>query len=104
MRALPHLRHQLDEHVADNQELLPHVFFGDVSRWANSRPASQKDDLQRLLSIVERRYEEGDSLTANLILVSFLENIDAGTVVERMLSPLLRADYLELFPDRLHSR
>jgi len=59
--------------------------------------------LQTLLSIVERRHKEGDPLTVNLILVSFLENIDAGTVGERMLSPLLRAEYLELFPDRVDS-
>ena len=32
---IPELRPMLDGHLRDNDgELLPHVFFGDVTRWA----------------------------------------------------------------------
>jgi hypothetical protein len=104
VRALPELQSQFDENVADNHVLLPHLFFGEVSQWANTRAASQKGDLQTLVSILDRRYLEGDPLTVNLILVSFLENLDAGTVVERMLSPRLAAEYEEFFPERSTSQ
>jgi hypothetical protein len=104
VRALPQLRSQFDENVADNDGLLPHLFFGEVSWWANTRTASQEGELRTLLSILERRYSDGDPLTVNLILVSFLENLDAGTVVERMLSPRFAAAYAEFFPGRDGSR
>jgi hypothetical protein len=41
VRALPQLQSQFDENVADNAELLPHLFLGEVSRWANRRAASE---------------------------------------------------------------
>ena len=67
-----------DEHLADFGELLPHVFFGDVTRYASSlaREGADASDLDRLLTDLDRALTAGEAHDEvdNLVWVSFVEN------------------------------
>jgi hypothetical protein len=66
------------EHVADNDELLPHVIFGDVTRYAADLARSGDDTaatLDSLLHELDAALAVGqDDEVGNLIWVSFVEN------------------------------
>lgn len=79
---MPKLRAMLEKHVADNRELLPHVFMGDVSRYAIEQhhellrgSSEARISLMLLFSTAETAAREGDEDLKELISVSFLENI-----------------------------
>lgn len=83
----PPLKSIFDEHVSDNfGEVLPHLFFGDLTRYAISRfleveseavPQGMEAEpgLRRLLNDLEDAYADGDEEIQELISVSFLENL-----------------------------
>ena len=97
----------LDEHLKDNfGELLPHVFFGDVTRRLVALSEDGSDlahaELDRVLAFLEDRFDEGDEQIQELIAVSLLENLprpgESGVGIRRSLGPGLRAEL-----DRLES-
>lgn len=66
-----------DEHLGDYGELLPHVLFGDVTRYAVRLAASGADDatLDSLLNDLDSALAaDRDDDVGNLILASFVEN------------------------------
>ena len=70
----------LDEHLAENEELLPHVLFGDVTRYASGLARrGELDDLDRLLSDLDGALDDSDDEVDNLICVSFVENAQGVT-------------------------
>ena len=84
VRRFPDLEPLLEEHVADNfGELLPHVFFGDLTRWVLSllEPTAGPERFERgsqlrgILSALEMAYASGDDELEELISVSFLEHL-----------------------------
>ena len=84
----PAIRSLRTEHIATYGELLPHVLFGDLTRWMlahHPQPA--------LLGLLEDGFATGDSATQNLIAVSFVENIEPGpeyAPLREALGPRLR--------------
>ena len=65
----------LNEHLADNGELLPHVLFGDVTRYALALARDDEvDELSRLLGDLDAALDESEDEVANLVWVSFVEN------------------------------
>jgi hypothetical protein len=71
----PELRVVLDEHLADHDELLPHVLFGDVARCASALARrGDLDDLNRLLTDLDCALNDSIDEVDNLIAVSFVEN------------------------------
>jgi hypothetical protein len=80
----PRLRARLEQHLTDYDELLPHVFMGDVSRYAielyhefSAGAIDARDALDSLFAITEVAASHGDEDVEELISVSFLENIAA---------------------------
>lgn len=80
------LKPTLDEHVSDNfGEVLPHLFFGDLTRYVVSLlldiesgvgpKHSEAEELRALLNDLEHAYATGDEEIQELISVSFLENL-----------------------------
>jgi hypothetical protein len=65
----------LDQHRRNNGELLPHVFFGDVTRYA-SELARRGDTgrLDPLLTDLDQALTSAADETDNLIWASFVEN------------------------------
>ena len=56
LESVPELQDLHDVHVADNGEMLSHVFMGDVSRFAISKSGQfgGKRTLKRLLAFIEK--------------------------------------------------
>ena len=93
------------EHLADNDELLPHVLMGDFTTWFVKQYRARRRlrngaELRRMITFLEEAFSAGDPDTENVIAVSFLENLDrAGTSYEgikRLLGPRLREQLREL--------
>jgi hypothetical protein len=90
------------QHIDNNSELLPHVFFGDVTRSYEQLCAEGRVvEAQNLVADIdtglqgESQYDEVD----NLIHVSFLENLghEKGRPTWEILTPRLKAGF-----DRIH--
>lgn len=102
----PGLKPLLAEHIKDNHEILPHLFFGDVTRYALSlvraRKPDQKPELHMLLDFLEKAFEDGSEELQELIAVSFLENLqgtgDEGTHIIAMLGPRLTDQWHMISP------
>jgi hypothetical protein len=85
VRAFPELQHTLDEHLKDNDELLPHLFYGDVSRWFVERCLANDERAAEFAQWLEGEFEgkvdsledqlQGRESVDNLISVSFVENL-----------------------------
>jgi hypothetical protein len=96
LNAVPELSGTLDEHLAANDSLLPHVFMGDVTRFYLSEveKSVENDVVLRLLSILEEGLNSGDEKVDELISVSFIENLGGeDTVIEsskHLMGPALR--------------
>jgi hypothetical protein len=72
----PDLLEPFGEHLADNDgEVLPHVFMAVVERWAESLLAERPEELTELLAELDHALDAGQEAVANLIDVSFVENL-----------------------------
>lgn len=95
----PTLEPVLREHLADNfGEVLPHLFFGDLTRYVVSEfvRTGGPGRVQPMLDELELAFSAGDDEVAELIAVSFLENLpgpgEAGGAVKDLLGPRLRSE------------
>lgn len=102
----PGLKPIFDEHVSDNfGEVLPHLFFGDLTRYVVARftevegdpheDTQAENELRRLLNDLENAYVDGQEEIRELISVSFLENLprpgEEASGVRTWLGPELSA-------------
>jgi hypothetical protein len=84
VEAAPGFRSTVEEHLADYDELLPHVLMADCSRLVASYftgaptiasgPPNERE-LQSVLSVLDRAMIEGDEATQNALAVSFVEHL-----------------------------
>jgi hypothetical protein len=80
VESLPELKPLLREHLqSNNGEMLPHVFFGDLCRWAVAQDAVNSPSVEALLGLLDEDCVAGDLDVRELIVVSFLENIPMGS-------------------------
>src|SRR5688572_10644232 len=84
LAAAPELDAMLQEHLVGNDELLAHVFFGDLTRWLVAR-----EPVQAVLDVLEEHLNEGDASVENLIGASFLENVAGDEPGERAIQAAL---------------
>src|SRR5215471_18666018 len=86
VKTIPEFEPVLREHLDFNEELLPHVLFGDLTRWVigeyresqgNGQHArNARNLLERTLRFLEERFtDRRDDAAQDLIAVSFLENL-----------------------------
>ena len=96
--AVPGLQVTLDEHLADFNELLPHVYFGEITRWIQRQVDEDVnlDEVGRVLSFLEQGYADDGDQVRELITVSFLENLDQGSPVFCLLGRQLQDVALSL--------
>ena len=98
---VPELGSLYDEHIQDNNELLPHVFFGDVTRYVvqemRCRESQPSQPVQRILSFLEQCMVSGDEQVNELISVSFLENLlgedDVLANLKKLMGPNLAREF-----------
>jgi hypothetical protein len=95
----PELRQLFDEHMRDNfDQMLPHIFFGDVTRWFDARLVDDPNDPEaiRLSQYLESIYDVAPEDVQNVIYVSFVENLETNGPGAHVLGPQLRAAAEEL--------
>lgn len=94
----PNLQPTLEEHRDDNfGEILPHVFFGEVTRYmirlVAGNSTQEKAEVVSILAFLEREFAKGDSELCELISVSFLEHLprtgELGAQLRLMVGPHL---------------
>ena len=91
LRAAPDLKPILDEHLAANDTLLPHVMMADLARFAVAGVADirKRTNVLRLLNHLEQGLSIGDEEIRDLILASFVENLVGEATALRLLKPLM---------------
>jgi len=94
LAAVPELAPVAREHIADNDDVLSHVLMGDVTRWVTD--ASNSTARPRFFAAVEHGLASGSEDVAELLNVSFLENLDVTAGVPALhdqYGPLLAAEW-----------
>lgn len=95
IEVVPELRDALDEHIRDNDEILPHVFFGCVmvpfvlNAWKHGRA----DALARCLAFLDAAMASPDPSLRELVAVSFVEAVGPW-------DPMM-ADFIAIWPQAL---
>ena len=98
VQAVPELTDCYRQHIEDNDELLPHVFMGDVTRFAVDQAANSKDYqiLKQLLKYLDAGIQSGSTEICELVGVSFLENlIGEDAALDKLLPMMGKALYSE---------
>ena len=92
VESVPALHPIYKTHLDENDELLPHVFFGDLTRFvvAEVRRGTHTSWIERLLEGLEVGLE-GSQEVQELISVSFVENLCDEDEAMKALKPLMRA-------------
>ena len=77
VQEVPELSSVLAEHMDENDEILPHVLMGDITRLACAKMENDPDSpsVRALLNRLEAAYAFGSEPVKELISVSFLENL-----------------------------
>lgn len=83
LAAVPDLRPVYDEHISDNDDLLPHVFFGDVTRFAIENAATP--NVANLLAVLDEGLCDADAEVREVVLASFVENLAGETAALKLL-------------------
>ncbi|WP_334520390.1 DUF7674 family protein [Micromonospora psammae] len=95
VEVVPELRDALNEHMRDNDEILPHVFFGcDVvpfvlDAWERGRA----NVLARCLAFLDAAMASPDPSTRELVAISFVESVGPW-------DPAM-ADFIAIWPQAL---
>lgn len=100
---VPELRPGYDEHVADYDFILPHVYFGDVTRWTVADYEADSDresgGWRDVVAFLEEEYDHSDDDAQAVIDQSFVENLphpgEPGDGIVQRLGPKLKAIYDE---------
>jgi len=89
-----------DEHVADYDEVLPHVLLGDLVRFLSNEVTvhgSESVALKTAMALLERGIESQDPRLQELVAVSFIENLDAEAssfpAIRSLFGPRLEEQY-----------
>jgi hypothetical protein len=104
LQKVPELRPLRDEHIRQYDELLPHVFFGELTRYVIDQVRAERDGtaqggpepVARILDFLERAMISSDTKVQELVSVSFLENLDqsdeAYAKLKALLGPTLKRE------------
>lgn len=91
LRRVPDLKPIYDEHLTDNDTLLPHVFMGDVVRFAIAEVENPRSraSISTLLEYMEDGLRIGREEVKELIIGSFVENLIGEVKALKVLKPLM---------------
>lgn len=97
---VPGFEHVYDEHVADHDEVLPHVLLGDLVRFLSREielRGANSVALKQAMSLMEGGMCSPDPRLQELVAVSFLENLDPGdtsfSTIRMLFGPRLEEQY-----------
>lgn len=89
LATVPDLRPVYEEHMSDNDGLLPHVFFGDVTRFAIENAGAPVSDaaITNLLTALDEALADANAEVKEVILASFVENLVGEKAALKLLKP-----------------
>jgi hypothetical protein len=97
--AVPALRASYEQHVQDNDGLLPHVYLGDVTRFVvrgfRTGSGPEQADAESVLSFLEEALGSPRADVQTLVSLSFVENLLGEEPLERIraaMGPRLKAE------------
>jgi len=106
LQAVPELVPVYEEHMIDNfDELLPHVFMGDVTRFVVSSYKNKENlvSVKKILDLLDQAIRSEDEKLQELVSVSFLENLPQEEAcfndIKKLMSDDLR-DELALYENK----
>jgi len=87
LQRLPELERLHEEHIKDNDVLLPFVFLSEIVRYLEANYENDLDAkfLEELISLLNASFEEADDELKELISVSFLENLSKDNDIYQIL-------------------
>ena len=89
LQGAPGLALTLDAHLESNGEILPHVFFGDVTRYVEARVnCGDTETVKQILAVFEDAVSSSDAQARDLIGASFLENLETDALLFSTLAEL----------------
>ncbi|MEI5909558.1 hypothetical protein WAK64_21275 [Bacillus spongiae] len=72
----PKFNDLLEEHIELNEEILPHVFFGECNEYFKEfLKKDDKEELKKLFDFFERMAIEGDDYTKEILSVTILARL-----------------------------
>jgi hypothetical protein len=86
---VPELHDLLEEHIHDYDEILPHVFFGDLTAWVIRQDPSSSASLDRVLAMLDEAFGSGSTAVEELVYVSFLEGLRVDPALRKHFGPHL---------------
>ena len=87
--AIPEFRLEIADHLDFYDEALPHVLYGDLTRFVLAAHARRDDALvDRCLTFLNAELRKGDKATQELVAVSFVENVGPS---DETMRPFIRA-------------
>ena len=91
LRRVPELKPLYDEHLRDNQLLLPHLLMANITRFAIGAGdlAPRTESTRALLGCLEAGLSDGNDEVKELIGVSFAENLIGEVEGLERLRPLM---------------
>lgn len=100
-RVVPALRHVRQEHVADNDELLPHLLMADIRRWLAKHVFSDTTSVLAVLRHLEVAVDTDEGVD-EIVCISLLEGLgeppadDGEEALRLYLGPVLSARLKEI--------
>lgn len=93
IKRVPELRPIYEEHLDDNDTLLPHVFMGAVARFVIERVRHgdfrHEGAVAQIMSAIDNSLKSNCPSIQELVSVSFVENLASETDVIQALVPLM---------------
>lgn len=87
----------LKTHLADEGELLPHIFMFTVAQWVATHIATEPSKVGRIYQDLEEISREGNDEVQALIVIGFLEGLQGGepeyVAAREAFTPYLAAEY-----------
>lgn len=95
LTAVPELRPVYEEHVSDNDGLLPHVFFGDVTRFAIDNVGAPS--VANLLRVLDEALSDADAEVREVVSASFAENLADEKAALKVMKPKMGLNLRRVF-------
>lgn len=95
----------LQNHVFDDDNLIPHLIMGDLAFWVVDRFKTKGNNdsvCTNIINLLEFAFNMGEQDVDDVITTSFLENLpypsESGNEIARLLGPKLRSQFAIMRP------
>lgn len=90
IKSIPEFQPTYEQHLQDNDEVLPHILMGDFTRFfvdvfhKAKNDQKMKDVLDRSVSFISTLFSSHDEMILDLVHTSFVENLQGEKDIEEI--------------------